>query len=440
MLKSHAFLCRSRVKGFTLLEMSVVLVIIGVVIGMGTATYLASVEKKAEDITRERIYAVQKALYVYAKGLYRLPCPASLTQAVDTANFGVEAATPGTCTGGTPAANFSTSLVVQGGVPTKTLSLSDDYAFDGWGRRITYTVDKAYTASSAMQALSVSSRPQLYVMRNTTAATLVGNAATYYSTDTMTSGNWVGSYGSTGSVIILGGGTPYTTDTVSLPTGVSMSVSNSPSYTVWGNPTTSTRGLWKTSSMAARVAACWYKTTNFTVNISGLNNQVVSFYMLDWTNVPRVSTVDVQDAGTSASLSSQSVSSYSNGVYVSWLMNGNIKVVFTMNSGSNVALSGIFFDSPTAIGSMPVAYVLMSHGQNGHGAYTRSTASARRNSGSVNTLELENCDCTNAAANGTFNSIFYQSAYSEDSTNVNNTFDDIVEFGTGESLFVDTPL
>lgn len=87
----------------------------------------------------------------------RRPCPADGQYAVDTANFGVEAATPGTCTGGTPASSFGpdagTGEVVGGTVPTKTLGLPDEYAFDGWGRRITYVVDKRATQQYVCSSL-----------------------------------------------------------------------------------------------------------------------------------------------------------------------------------------------------------------------------------------------------------------------------------------------
>src|SRR5690242_8346084 len=87
----------------------------------------------------------------------RRPCPADGQYAINNANFGVEAATPGTCTGSTPAAPFGpdagTSYVVGGTIPTKTLNISDDYAFDGWGRRMTYVVDTRATKASTCYTL-----------------------------------------------------------------------------------------------------------------------------------------------------------------------------------------------------------------------------------------------------------------------------------------------
>ena len=159
------------------------------------------------------------------------PCPADGQYGVNSANFGIEAAMPGTCTGGTPAApltpastitisgatqanpisitatahglsvgavititgvvgmtqlNSNTYMVgtvpdanhitltdmhsnainsssyssytsggtgtvqaVGGVIPTKTLGLDDSYAFDEWGRQITYVVDPRATLKTS---------------------------------------------------------------------------------------------------------------------------------------------------------------------------------------------------------------------------------------------------------------------------------------------------
>src|SRR5262249_23598950 len=43
--------------------------------------------------------------------------------------------------------------VVEGVIPTKSLHLPDDYAFDQWGRRISYVVDKRATLTSSCTTL-----------------------------------------------------------------------------------------------------------------------------------------------------------------------------------------------------------------------------------------------------------------------------------------------
>lgn len=145
---------RARLTGFTLLEMSIVLVIIAIVVGAGLATFMASLKARQLQETQTKMVAIQKALYDYRIANNRIPCPANITLAITAQYFGIEGATPGTCTGGNPAANFSNGNNVEGMVPTKTLMLPDDYAFDGWGRRIMYAVDKRFTATNAFTSIT----------------------------------------------------------------------------------------------------------------------------------------------------------------------------------------------------------------------------------------------------------------------------------------------
>ena len=99
--------------------------------------------------TLGNMYKVEEAMKSFMLFNGRRPCPADGQYPVDSANFGIEAANPGSCTGGTPAAPFgpdaASGNVVAGVIPTKSLNLPDEYAFDDWGRRITYVVDKRAT-------------------------------------------------------------------------------------------------------------------------------------------------------------------------------------------------------------------------------------------------------------------------------------------------------
>jgi prepilin-type N-terminal cleavage/methylation domain-containing protein len=136
-------------QGFTLLELSVVLVIIGIVAASGLAMLTASIKQRQFDETVAKARTVQDALLSYRRSNGRLPCPGDTTLGFTATNFGIEGATGGTCTGGTPAATFSSGNVVAGLIPVKTLGLSDDYSYDGYGGRFLYVVDKRYTVSGA---------------------------------------------------------------------------------------------------------------------------------------------------------------------------------------------------------------------------------------------------------------------------------------------------
>jgi len=84
------------------------------------------------------------------------------------------------------------------------------------------------------------------------------------------------------------------------------------------------------------------------------------------------------------------------------------------------------------------AYVLISFGPNGHGAYPRNGGATRVSSGSNNADELVNCDCTSTAAvNGTPPAgVFVQKDATQDYTTPSgtNNFDDIVMYGTRSTL------
>ncbi len=139
-------------RGFSLLEMSIVLLIVGVVMGGGMFMLAESVNQKQFNITKEKLAVLQQTLLDYRRAFNRLPCPADSTAGIDAAAFGREVTfAPGICIDpGIPVdAIYSVGNLFSGMIPTKTLGLPDDYAFDGWGRRMTYAVHLRYAALNA---------------------------------------------------------------------------------------------------------------------------------------------------------------------------------------------------------------------------------------------------------------------------------------------------
>lgn len=112
-------------------------------------------DKNAKQmLTHQRMAKIEQAMTHFMVANGRRPCPASGTENPSTEHFGVEAANEGSCTGGAPAANFgAVNKVVGGVVPVKTLGLPDEYAFDGYGRYITYIVDQRATSDTACPSL-----------------------------------------------------------------------------------------------------------------------------------------------------------------------------------------------------------------------------------------------------------------------------------------------
>ncbi len=151
-------------KGFSLMEISIVLVVLGLMVG-GIASALTQDLRRTKQINlKNKMDAIEQALGAFVKKNNRLPCPADATYTITNVRFGFEGSTAGTsCITGatydgngnrsanpTPStANFYISTFAGGVVPVRTLGLADEYAFDSWGGRFSYVVDTTMTATDS---------------------------------------------------------------------------------------------------------------------------------------------------------------------------------------------------------------------------------------------------------------------------------------------------
>ena len=136
MRSQSAFRKRRKTSGFTLTELAVVLVIIGLLLGSLMYTLSAQTEQRNFEETRRRLEAARELLLAYSIVNGRLPCPATATSSAD------ESFTAGNCT-----TNFG------GWLPARTIGFQQvdqaGYAIDAWGNRLRYAVANAVDTSVA---------------------------------------------------------------------------------------------------------------------------------------------------------------------------------------------------------------------------------------------------------------------------------------------------
>lgn len=136
-------------RGFSLLELAIVVSVLALMIASILPILTqAQLQRKNKELSF-RMDRIEQAIQQFVQINNRLPCPSVRGYATGHASYGIEAATPGTCT----STYSSGTNGVLGLVPTRTLGLPDDYGFDPWDRSITYVVDTRATGPRALNYL-----------------------------------------------------------------------------------------------------------------------------------------------------------------------------------------------------------------------------------------------------------------------------------------------
>ena len=149
----NRFHTRKPHRGFTLLEVAVVLFIITLVMSGIVSFVNASLANRQIEVTRTKQEAIKIALIGFLARNYRLPCPALATLSESAANEGVEAApSGGNCTGIT-ASGASPNQVVTGTVPWVSLGLTREARLDAYVNRHT---DQVVPGATSLTSPTVS--------------------------------------------------------------------------------------------------------------------------------------------------------------------------------------------------------------------------------------------------------------------------------------------
>jgi len=168
-----------------------------------------------------------------------------------------------------------------------------------------------------------------------------------FSTDATTQGAWSGVYGGEGYAIANG--------PMSLPGYAAVSVTQASTYT-WASQTSDVRALQNGFDATSRLASSYYGNSfNINIDFTDNNPHPVALYLLDFDTNGRTETLTVKNANTGATLDTETISNFHNGIYAIWNLQGNITINVKGSNGTSAVVSGIFFGPPGTILNPPTA-------------------------------------------------------------------------------------
>ena len=142
-------------RGFTLIEMAIVVVIIGLLLSGGLLAVSPIIQSSKVTDTNARLDRLEQALTVYVIQNGCLPCPADRGMASSNANAGwsdVDGSTNyyglGKTGGNRARSSSATCFAFAGVVPWNTLGISEADITDAWGNRVAYGVTGALTTDN----------------------------------------------------------------------------------------------------------------------------------------------------------------------------------------------------------------------------------------------------------------------------------------------------
>ncbi len=127
--------------GFSLTELTIVLVIVSLLIALAMPVSTAYMTSENRSNTTKRIANIQAALVNFTMANRRLPCPANGTLAFDHVDAGKEAR---------DGSGYCTSNQASGVVPWRTLGLSAADGTDAWANQIAYRVGYTLTLDNIL--------------------------------------------------------------------------------------------------------------------------------------------------------------------------------------------------------------------------------------------------------------------------------------------------
>jgi len=150
---NYSMNAQKSISGITLIELSLVLLIGGLIISMASSVTSIITRTQKEALTQQRLEIIANALYNFYHNYNLLPCPADVTLATTHSHFALAASNATGCINSlglqvSPhTINMGESL---GMVPTRTLALPESITFDAWNNRIRYATMQQFTQQGGL--------------------------------------------------------------------------------------------------------------------------------------------------------------------------------------------------------------------------------------------------------------------------------------------------
>ena len=264
---------------------------------------------------------------------------------------------PSTVTAGTAYTITVTVYQANGSVSTVytgTISFSSSDAKAVLPANYTFVVSNSGThtfsvtfETTGTQSITATDTVTASITGSASTTVIAGTSAVLIDRDKTTEGNWIGTYGTQGYDVIG--------NAASLPSYATVTPSGQSSYT-WAASTSDPRALQDAGGIG-RIAATWYAGYSFTVHVNLTDGQAhdLELYFVDWDNNSRSEQVQISSATTGVVLDTETISSFTSGVYLDWQVSGNLVITITRITGPNAVLSGLFFDPATGTSSHSTA-------------------------------------------------------------------------------------